>query len=113
MYKHVGVLGDTVIKNIMGIDKDVALPSNFNLEQNYPNPFNPTTNIEYSISKASFVTLKIYDLLGREIATLVNEEKRAGSYKAKFNGSNLPSGIYFYKLQAGDYSSVKKMVLIK
>ena len=83
------------------------------LYQNYPNPFNPTTKIEYSIPKTSFVTLKVYDILGREVVMLVNEEKSVGNYKAEFNGSNLSSGIYFYKLQAGDYTSVKKMVLLK
>ena len=96
------------------------IPSTFSLSQNYPNPFNPTTKIEYSIPKESFVTLKIYDVLGREVATLVNEEKSTGKYEVEFNGNNLPagrqglsSGIYFYKLNAGDYSSVKKMILIK
>ena len=88
-------------------------PQDYSLSQNYPNPFNPTTIIGYSIPKASFVTLKVYDILGREIATLVNAEKSFGNYNVEFNGSGLSSGIYFYKLQTGDYSSVKKMVLIK
>ena len=85
----------------------------FHLAQNYPNPFNPSTKIEYSIPHASFVILKVYDILGREVATLVNEEKSVGNYNIEFNGNNLSSGTYFYKLQAGDYSSVKKMILIK
>ena len=89
------------------------LPDKFSLSQNYPNPFNPTTIIGYSIPKASFVTLKVYDVLGREVATLVNKEKSIGNYNVEFNGSGLSSGIYFYKIQAGDYSSVKKMVLVK
>ncbi len=100
-------------------DKTVN-PAGFNLGQNYPNPFNPTTTIEYSISRSSFVTLKIYDILGREVETLVNEEKPAGNYKVEFGGSKLASGIYFYriaihsdKIQAGNYSSVKKMILVK
>ena len=88
-------------------------PINFSLFQNYPNPFNPTTKIEYSIPKTSFVTLKVYDVLGREIATLVNEEKTIGKYNVEFNGINLSSGIYLYKIQAGNYSSVKKMILMK
>jgi hypothetical protein len=72
-----------------------------------------STKINYSISQTSFVTLKLYDILGREIATLVNEEKLAGRYQVEFDGSDLSSGIYFYKLEAGNYSSVKKMILMK
>jgi len=83
------------------------------LQQNYPNPFNPSTSIQYAISSTQFVTLKVYDLLGREVATLVNEEKTTGSYEVEFNGNNLTSGIYFYKLQAGSFVETKKMVLIK
>ncbi len=89
------------------------LPSNFNLYQNYPNPFNPITKIEYDISQPEHVSLKIFDMLGREIATIVNEDKPAGSYKVEFNGSNLSSGIYFYKIYTGNYSSVRKMILLK
>ena len=89
------------------------VPANYLLTQNYPNPFNSTTKIEYSIPTASFVTIKVYDILGREIATLVYEEKPAGNYEVKFNGSDLSSGIYFYNLRTGDYSSVKKMILMK
>ena len=85
----------------------------FDLNQNYPNPFNPTTSIQYTISSRQIVTLKVYDLLGREVATLVHEEKPAGSYEVEFNGNELPSGIYFYQLKAGDYSETKKMVLMK
>jgi hypothetical protein len=87
----------------------------FLLEQNYPNPFNPSTSIQYAISSAQFVTLKVYDLLGREVATLVNEEKTAGSYNVEFRMQNLElsSGIYFYKLQAGDFVETKKMILLK
>lgn len=85
----------------------------FKLEQNYPNPFNPATTIRYRIPERSFVTLKIYDLLGSEVATLVNEEKPACEYEVEFNAANLTSGIYFYKLQAGSFVQTKKMVLIK
>ena len=88
-------------------------PTEFKLSQNYPNPFNPTSKIEYSIPQTAFVTLKVYDILGKEIATLVNEEKLAGNYEVNFNGNRLSSGIYFYKIQAGGYSSMKKMVLLK
>jgi subtilisin-like proprotein convertase family protein len=88
-------------------------PDRFVLEQNYPNPFNPSTTIKYSISQISSVTLKVYDVLGNEVAILDNEEKSAGIYEVKFNGSNLSSGIYFYKLQAGSFIDTKKMILMK
>ena len=89
------------------------VPEEYNLSQNYPNPFNPTTKINYTIPKTGLVTLKVYDILGKEIATLVNEVKNTGSYIVEFNGSNLPSGTYFYRLEAGDYVNVKKMLFIK
>ena len=85
----------------------------FKLEQNYPNPFNPDTRISYSIPEAGFVTLKVYDLLGREVQTLVNEHQAASQYSIDFNASELPSGIYFYKIFSGSYSETKKMLLIK
>ena len=90
-------------------------PKTFLLQQNYPNPFNPSTSIQYAISSRQFVTLKVYDLLGKEVATLVNEEKPAGSYNVEFRMQNLElsSGIYFYRLQAGNYVETKKMLLIK
>lgn len=88
-------------------------PDKFSLSQNYPNPFNPITIIRYSITENSFTTLKVYDLLGNEAATLVNERQNAGSYSIDFNASNLSSGIYFYKLQAGDFVETKRMTLIK
>ncbi|MDQ7818244.1 MAG: YCF48-related protein [Melioribacteraceae bacterium] len=100
------------------VENEISLPNNFQLYQNYPNPFNPTTTIEYSIpaepaQRAVFTTLKIYDLLGSEVASLVNEIKSPGNYEVKFNGAGLPSGIYFYRLQAGGYTSTRKMLLIK
>jgi len=85
----------------------------FELMQNYPNPFNPLTNIKYQIANNSFVSIKIYDINGREIKNLVNEFKPAGYYTVSFNGSNIASGVYFYKIQAGNFSETKKMVLIK
>ena len=87
--------------------------SSFYLSQNYPNPFNPATTINYQIPELNFVTIKIYDVLGKEAATLVNEEKPAGNYQIEFNGANLPSGIYFYRIQAYDYVETRKMVLLK
>lgn len=89
------------------------IPDNFNLEQNYPNPFNPTTNINYSIPSSQKVILKIYDELGREVATLVNSDQPAGNYSVDFNASGLASGIYFYRLQSGSFIQMKKMILLK
>jgi hypothetical protein len=98
---------------ISTIESDVLIPSNIVLYQNYPNPFNPTTNITFTITSQSFVSLKVYDLLGNELATLVNEEKPTGTYEVKFNGSKFTSGVYFYNLQVGQSTKIRKMVLIK
>lgn len=89
------------------------VPSSFDLKQNFPNPFNPTTNINFSIPKSGMVTLKVYNMLGKEVATLVNEVKTAGNYIVGFNASNLPSGAYFYRIEAGNFNDTKKMLLIK
>ena len=91
----------------------VELLNEYTLLQNYPNPFNPSTKISYSIKEEGLVTLKVYDILGKEIATLVNENKPSGNYEAEFNASALPSGMYIYKLQAGNFTDVKKMLLLK
>jgi hypothetical protein len=99
--------------------EDVAdfIPDEIQLFQNYPNPFNPSTIIQYSVSNRQFVNLKIYDILGNEIATLVYEEKTAGTYEVEFNYGlnhrNLPSGVYFYQLRAGNFVETKKMILTK
>ncbi|HSP87743.1 MAG TPA: T9SS type A sorting domain-containing protein [Ignavibacteriaceae bacterium] len=100
------------------IQSDKTSPNIFSLSQNYPNPFNPSTKIKFEIPGQArndnvLVTLKIYDILGREVATLVNEEKPAGIYETEFNASNLSTGIYFYQLKAGDYIETKKMILVK
>ncbi|MBX7045378.1 MAG: T9SS type A sorting domain-containing protein [Ignavibacteria bacterium] len=89
------------------------VPANYSLEQNYPNPFNPTTTINFSLPKSSDVSLKIYDALGNEVMNIVNEYKEAGTHSVLLNASNLTSGVYFYKLQAGDFISTKKLTLIK
>ncbi len=95
-------------------DEKNNIPKNFILYQNYPNPFNPTTTIEYQIPKSEYVTLKIYDVLGREVKTLINHEyKNVGSYKINFNGSNLSSSVYFYRIRAGNFVSTRKMLFIK
>ena len=95
------------------IETEVSLLQDFSLSQNYPNPFNPSTTISFTISDVRFTTLKIYDVLGREIVTLINEEKPAGNYEVEFSGSNLASGIYYYQLRAGDFVETKKMILLK
>lgn len=87
--------------------------TDYYLGQNYPNPFNPTTTIKFSIPKESIVKIKVYDILGREIATLVNEQKSTGNYSVQFKGSSLSSGVYFYQIQAGDFVDTKKMILLK
>ncbi|MFA5805466.1 MAG: T9SS type A sorting domain-containing protein [Melioribacteraceae bacterium] len=91
----------------------IGKPISFNLSQNYPNPFNPSTTIKFSIPNSQFVTLTVYDMLGRETTTLVNEEKIPGDYEVKFNGSKLSSGVYFYRIQTGTYSDTKKFILMK
>jgi photosystem II stability/assembly factor-like uncharacterized protein len=98
----------------LSADDDLnKIPSDFSLEQNYPNPFNPTTNFEFRIAKGGFVSLKIYDLLGKEVATVVNEEKSAGNYKVDFNASGISSGVYFYKLTTRNFTQTKKLVLLR
>jgi hypothetical protein len=89
------------------------IPTEFALRQNYPNPFNPATYINYDIPKASNVTLTVFDMSGKEVTTLVNEFKQAGTYSISYNASSLASGVYFYKISAGDFTSTKKMILIK
>lgn len=102
--------GNTDAKEIENINFN---PTELILNQNYPNPFNPTTNISYSIPVSSFVTLKVFDITGKEIVTLVNEYKQNGSYQVTFNGINLPSGVYYFRLNSGDWNQVRKMLLIK
>lgn len=98
---------------VVKIDEDELIANDFYLSQNYPNPFNPSTRIQYRVSSSCFVILKVYDVLGNEVATLVNGYKPAGSYEVEFDASNLASGIYFYKLTMGNFSSTKKMALLR
>jgi hypothetical protein len=93
--------------------ESTLLPSVYSLEQNYPNPFNPSTEIKYSLPQSSNVIIKVFDILGKEIETLVNEEKQTGAYKITWYTENLPSGIYFYQLKAGSFVETKKMLLMK
>jgi len=90
-----------------------VIPTKFELAQNYPNPFNPSTTISYQLPSNSFTTLKVYDMLGKEVALLVNEEQKTGSYSVQFNAIKLSSGIYFYRLQAGNNFETKRMILLK
>jgi len=90
-----------------------AGPKEFKLEQNFPNPFNPTTTIQYQLPQDAKVTLKVYDILGSEVATLINAEQEAGYYEVNWNASNLASGVYIYRLQTGSFVSVKKMMLLR
>ncbi|MBI5404561.1 MAG: T9SS type A sorting domain-containing protein [Ignavibacteriae bacterium] len=108
------LLRTTNCGGLTGVEnKNNTIADSYILKQNYPNPFNPSTNIRYQITNNKFVTLKVYDLLGKEVAVLVNENQKPGTYEVSFNGTMLPSGIYFYRLEAGDYSQTRKMILIK
>jgi photosystem II stability/assembly factor-like uncharacterized protein len=98
---------------ILSINENFIHPRETILHQNFPNPFNPSTIISYQVTSLCKVSLKVYDLVGREVATLVNNMKSAGSYNATFNGINMPSGIYFYRLQAGKFTQTKKLILVK
>lgn len=100
--------------NVVGINNiSSEIPGKYDLSQNFPNPFNPSTSIRFAIPKSSFVTLKVYDMLGREVATLVNQELNAGTFEYSFDGSKLTSGVYFYRIDAGDFTEIKKMMLVK
>ena len=98
---------------VSGIQSEQRTISSFKLEQNYPNPFNPITTIQYAVPSMQFISLKVYDILGSEVATLVNEEKPAGEYEVKFDATSLPSGTYFYQFKAGSFIQTKKMILMK
>lgn len=104
---------ETFSINLTSIDNDFDLIQNYSLSPNYPNPFNPTTTISYQLPKTGNVNIKVFDILGREVATLINEEKPAGSYNVEFNGSGLASGIYFYQIKSGEFIQTMKMILLK
>ncbi|HVO74028.1 MAG TPA: T9SS type A sorting domain-containing protein [Ignavibacteriaceae bacterium] len=88
-------------------------PASYYLGQNFPNPFNPSTTINYTLAEHGLVTIKVYNLIGKEMTTLVNEEKPAGNYSVKFDGSSLSSGVYFYIMKAGDFTQTRKFILMK
>ncbi len=105
----------SVVFNVSGVKENLIdfNPNEYKLYTNYPNPFNPSTKIRYAIPQTSFTTLKVYSVTGKEVATLISEEKTPGVYEINFDGAGLSSGIYFYKLQSGSFSDIKKMILLK
>jgi Secretion system C-terminal sorting domain len=99
--------------HLSGIKNNTNIPAEYKLEQNYPNPFNPATLIGYSIPKSGIVIIKVFDVLGREVSTLVNEYKFAGNYSVQFNAGKITSGVYFYRIESGSYVQTKKLVVLK
>jgi len=116
-YVYAGLLGGIwrrPLSEVVSVEEQNSpLPKNYSLEQNYPNPFNPSTTINYGLPVSGFASLKIFDMLGREVKILINERQEAGSHAITFNATNLPSGVYFYQLKAGSYTETKKLVLLK
>jgi hypothetical protein len=111
-----GTIDDTlIVNNTLDIDDrgDLGVPREYHLGQNYPNPFTPTTTIKFAIPQSGFVSLKLYDLLGREIRTLISEPRNPGTYTVSVDAGDLASGVYFYRMQAGDFSATRKMVLVR
>ena len=108
-----GIYERKLYQNPLSIGNNGETPKEYKLEQNFPNPFNPHTRIDYTIPNSGLVTLKVYNLLGQEVSTLLNENKSAGNYTVVFNGNNLTSGIYFYQIKSGNYTETKKMLLVK
>jgi len=103
------IAGDTTV----GVNDLETLPKEYSLSQNYPNPFNPSTVIEFAMPTSGYVTLKVFNSLGQEVAELINKEMNAGNHSINFNASNLSSGIYFYRISAGKFTETKKMILIQ
>ena len=104
---------DSLYVTSVAKNRDPEIPETCQLYQNYPNPFNPATNIRFYIPKAANVTLKIYSVIGQEVATLVNRELNAGQHNFEFNASHLSSGLYYYRIEAGSFFESKKMILLK
>ncbi|NWF88616.1 MAG: T9SS type A sorting domain-containing protein, partial [Ignavibacteriaceae bacterium] len=97
----------------VGVDDNIGNINTFELLQNYPNPFNPSTRIQYSIAEPGLVSVKVFDVLGRQIADLVNSQQSAGTYTVDFNAQNLSAGVYLYKIESGSFQATKKMILLK
>jgi hypothetical protein len=115
-YLFAGTSGGSLFRTTQSttsIREERRLPETFALHQNFPNPFNPTTTIQYALPTGSLVSLQVFDILGREVATLVNEFKNAGEHQVQFNASGLGSGVFFYRLQAGRFIETKRMMLVK
>ena len=115
-YNNAGTSSNSNVISILLVNVNgntSGIPTEFMLDQNYPNPFNPTATINYALPKSGLVKIIICDILGREVKTLVNEEKTAGYYSIQFNGNNLTSGIYFYRMQSGNFVETKKLILLK
>ncbi|MEJ2506843.1 MAG: T9SS type A sorting domain-containing protein, partial [Ignavibacteriaceae bacterium] len=108
-----GKIFDKINESTTDVKNEGKQPETFKLFQNYPNPFNPTTRIQYSIASKQFVSLRVYDSLGKEVKILVNAERPAGTYEVNFTSKDLPSGTYFYKIKAGDFVQTKKMILLR
>ena len=102
-----------VLITTLSAPEDSYMPMEYSLEQNWPNPFNPSTSIRYSLKEAGLTTLSIFDIMGREVMELVNENQPVGRYQLSFDGSQVPAGLYFYRITSGEFSSVRKMLLIK
>lgn len=113
-WQNVSVWAQTWINDeVVGVDENPVLVNRYSLDQNYPNPFNPTTQIRYSIAQAGIVKIRVFDVLGRQVTELVNQNQNAGTYEVNFNASNLASGLYFYSIDSGSFTATKKMMLIK
>ena len=111
---YLGIDALSVVSNVVGVqNNNNNIPASYNLMQNYPNPFNPSTKISFALPKAGNVKLAVFDILGNEVATVLNGLQTAGNHTVDFNAASLSSGVYFYKIQAGDFSSTKKMLLVK
>jgi len=113
-YKLIPRKNDDFTGYVTVVETNTQVPNNYSVSQNYPNPFNPSTKIQYILPAEGNVVLKIYNILGKEVKTLIaNEYRTAGSHTVTFDAHDLPSGVYFYRLQAGNFISVKKMILLK
>lgn len=113
-YQHNSGFWNVYSQSVLSdVEEDETIPSTFKIEQNYPNPFNPSTIIRFSVPENSNVTLIVYDILGNEVTTLLNEDKDAGWYNIRFDASGLASGVYIYKITAGTFTSTKKMLMLK
>ena len=110
---HVIYVAPVTVRTATDVEGDITKNYSFDLQQNYPNPFNPSTSIKYTIAERSNVSIKVFDMLGKEVATLINSEKESGSYEVNFNASDLASGLYIYTINAGNFTSSRKMMLLK